>query len=111
MNPSFVALPFRDGELYTSQNINVIGLMGSDIWTFTDGTYFVFVAKGIAWINGDTPLKVGMYGCFTTGRIRAEAYTRVMIIQVLDYDGMRMFGGPVEQNGRLKYIDGCTEAN
>jgi len=110
MNPSFIGLPFTDGEVYTSPNINVIGLMGSDMWNFTDGTYFVFVAKGLAWYNGDTPLKAGMYGCFTTGRIRAESYTRVMIVQVLDYDGMRMFGGPVEQKGRLKYIDGCTDS-
>lgn len=110
MNPSFKAMPFTDGEIYTSKNINVIGLLASDMWSFTDGTYFVFVAKGIAWVNGDTPLKAGMYGCFTTGRIRAEGHSRILIIQVLDYDGMRIFGGPLEQQGRLKYIDGCTDS-
>lgn len=110
MNPSFTILPFSEGELYSSKTINIIGLLGGESWNFVEGTYFVFVAKGMAWYNSDTPIKAGMYGSFTTGRIRAEGNARVLIIQAVYHDGMRMFGGPLEQKGRLKYIDGCTDS-
>jgi len=110
MNPSFISIPFINGDLYTSESVNVYGLTSMDGMEFSDGTYFVFVTRGLVWYNSDTPLKSGMYGCFTTGHIRAEANGRAVIIQATDYDGMRMFGGPIERFGRLKYIDGCTDS-
>lgn len=110
MNPSFTPIPFTNGELYTSHDVNVFGLTSLDGMEFSEGTYFVFVSKGLVWYNSDTPLKAGMYGCFTAGHIRAEAGGRALIIQAMHYDGMRTFGGPVERFGRLKYIDGCTDS-
>ncbi len=110
MNPSFTSMAFESGERYSDGNVSVYCAVNGDNFHFTQGTYFVFVAKGVAWHNKDTPMKAGMYGCFTGGSLQTELWSKVLIIQDRKYDGMRMFGGPVEHVGRLKYIDGCTDS-
>lgn len=110
MNPSFTSFDFTNGEHYNNGNVSMRSLLGGEFFHFTDGTYFVFVAKGMAFFNSEIPLKAGWYGCFTGGHIHTEVGSKVLIIQESNYDGMRMFGGPVEHVGRLKYIDGCTDS-
>lgn len=36
--------------------------------------------------------------------------TKVMMVSRHDYEGMFMLGGPAEQKGRMRYIDGCTDS-
>lgn len=106
MNPSFIAIPFTNGQHFIDGDISVSCVTGGEYFPFIEGTYFAFVAKGLAWYNSDTPIKSGMYGCFTGGNLHTEHSAKVLIIHDARYDGMRMFGGPVERTGRLKYIDG-----
>lgn len=35
--------------------------------------------------------------------------TDVLIVSRMDYGGMFMMGGPAEDRGRMRYIDGCTD--
>ena len=32
-----------------------------------------------------------------------------MVSSAIDYKGVNIFGGPLENKGRLRYIDGCTD--
>jgi hypothetical protein len=109
MNPSFTEIKLDNGDLWKDGDISVHGLRSGHFY-FDEGTYFAFVAKGIVWHNSDTPIKKGMYGCFTSGYLQADRDAMVLIVRHRTYNGMRMFGGPVEQVGRLKYIDGCTDS-
>jgi hypothetical protein len=110
MNPSFTGMAFKSGTMFQDQDVSVRGMISDEFVEIVFGTYFLFVAKGKVWHNGETPIKSGMYACLTTGNLRADNGTKALIIQAKHYDGMRMFGGPVERIGRLKYIDGCTDS-
>ncbi|MCX4026877.1 cupin domain-containing protein [Endozoicomonas sp. SM1973] len=39
-----------------------------------------------------------------------QPFSKVVICQRLGYRGMHIMGGPIEQTGRLRYIDGCTDS-
>lgn len=108
-NPSISCLPFEGGKLYEDRNIVVHGFE-SGTFILEEGTYFVFVTKGMIWYNGDTPLKAGMYASLNVGILRTDFGSRAMLIQDKRYHGMKMFGGPLEMQGRLRYIDGCTDS-
>lgn len=108
MNPSFAAI--AQTPFYAGDNITVTILSGGEMLHFIEGTYFVVVAKGQLFYNSQVPLRTGMYGCFTTGHINLDKGAKALVIHCGKYDGMRMFGGPIEQTGRLKYIDGCTDS-
>ena len=46
-------------------------------------------------------------GCAVSIRDRD---TRIMVIQNLGFNGMYSMGGPIEDKGRLRYIDKCTDS-
>lgn len=86
-------------------------------------SYYGFVYSGAVCITTDerTPemwLTKGMYFS-TAGALEINGNGSVILIEVLhkkgiypqnNYNAMRMFGGPIEEHGRLKYIDGCTDS-
>ena len=57
-----------------------------DEYTLKPGMYFAFVGDGI--IYSDCAVAITRHG----------------------YRGFNVIGGPVEEKGRLRYIDGCTDA-
>lgn len=75
-----------------------------------EGTHFGFVYKGYAQLRcvfGEFLLSRGMYfavpaECTILGG-QGIAITRIA------YRGLFQIGGPVEDQGRLRYIDGCTD--
>jgi quercetin dioxygenase-like cupin family protein len=45
-----------------------------------------------------------------TGRATVESSSGLgMITSAFGYNGLNVFGGPIEPKGRLRYIDGCTD--
>lgn len=110
MNPSFTAYNFGAGTLYRDPANELNRLVGGDQYLIMEGTAFVFVRKGQVWHNNDVVLRAGMYGCMNYGRLFAEADSEAVVILAKGYNGMRVFGGPVESKGRLRYIDGCTDS-
>lgn len=114
-NPSFTALPLRSGTLYDyshSRYPTVIhGASGRNFFHFDDGsTYYVFVQVGEAIIDGTWPLTTGMFGSFTRGKMQVGSNSKVLIIERVGFIGLFGIGGPIEEVGRLKYIDGCTDS-
>lgn len=81
---------------------------------FTEpGACYGFVQSGEARI--DEPcfhceLVAGYW--FTTASactVRAIGDCRALVVRRLGYRGISNFGGPIEELGRLRYIDGCTD--
>jgi hypothetical protein len=110
MNPSFSSFEFRSGILYQDETTEVHGLTDPRTFYVNEGTAFVFVKRGQVWHGGDARLRRGMYGCASHGQFMVDTDTEAVAIVAKHYDGMRVFGGPVENRGRLRYIDGCTDS-
>tara|TARA_R110000868_G_scaffold219607_1_gene470735 strand:- start:38992 stop:39705 length:714 start_codon:yes stop_codon:yes gene_type:complete len=76
-----------------------------------DTAFFGFVQDGPATVtcsSGTFTLKEGMYFSFND---QASISGGRGIIMARDHArGFFMIGGPVEDKGRLKYIDGCTDS-
>lgn len=54
-------------------------------------------------------LSAGFYGSFP-GQIQVRGDAQALIISHLGYSGTTLLGGPVEAQGRLLYVDGCTNS-
>lgn len=76
-----------------------------------EGTHFIFVTQGTAtlrFLETDYLLHPGMYAA-VPGACSMESGTGIAITR-RDHHGFFHLGGPVEESGRLRYIDGCTDS-
>ena len=89
------------------------------IWAWRDarlmvhaaGTQFGFVQEGPATLeceSGTFELRSGMYFA-VSGQCRLHGGSG-LVVSRLNYHGFFHLGGPVEQRGRLRYIDGCSDS-
>lgn len=114
---------FDDSENkdYPIRYFNVIS--GSGITTEEENSYFGFVYDGEISIKNDKnevlKLKSGMFFSFTGVRKFANLIGKAIVIETINTKGIYakesfsaypIFGGPLEDKGRLKYIDGCTDS-
>jgi len=75
-------------------------------------TYFGFVYEGtstLATRAGQFHLSAGMYFSVPSGA-RVVGKGSGIAVSRPGYRGFFQIGGPIEQKGRLKYIDGCTDS-
>lgn len=82
-----------------------------------EGTHFGFVFSGTVDVhhNGRTwTLEKGMYfsvsGSATICPVKSDQPSRGIILTRYQCKGFFQIGGPVEEKGRLRYIDGCTDS-
>lgn len=77
-----------------------------------NSTHFVIVQSGELEVshNGSVyRMRTGQFGCFPgAATLRGEAHA--LLVTSLGYEGATLVGGPVEELGRLRYIDGCTSS-
>lgn len=73
-----------------------------------DGTTYVAVASGALTANGHL-LKTGMFAAIPGPAIFVAERCCAMLVTVKTYRGIFLLGGPIENGGRLRYIDGCTD--
>lgn len=114
-NKSFSAFQFKtgmladlSGSLYPTR---VHALAGNGTFVFDKkNTYYVYVFNGITYHNSAFPLLKGMYASLTDGYLQSHEDALVLIIERIGFRGMTVYGGPIEDEGRLKYIDGCTDS-
>lgn len=74
-------------------------------------TYFGYVFEGDTVIMTKDEvytLKSGMY--FSLNKRFSVAGGRGIVIEKIGEKGMNLFGGAIEEQGRLNYIDGCTDS-
>jgi quercetin dioxygenase-like cupin family protein len=75
------------------------------------GTHFGFIYSGPAVLRSSSGIfhvKMGMYFA-VPGKLSIEQGSGT-IVSRLGFRGLFHLGGPVEGQGRLRYIDGCTDS-
>lgn len=77
------------------------------------GATYGFVMQGGATVNSagsQFELSEGQWFHFPDGLIFVlEPDTRLVVTQKIGFRGVTAVGGPIEELGRLKYIDGCSD--
>ena len=78
------------------------------------GTAYGYVAEGTANIKAgcrDYTIEAGNYFSFLTdGVFAVQGECKGFVVNRLHYEGFNTVGGPIEKQGRLKYIDGCSDS-
>ncbi|MCP6761539.1 MAG: cupin domain-containing protein [Fischerella sp. CENA71] len=117
----FISVVRRDGmlaDLSTTQHPTQLygwGYTGETLNLIGKGTYFGFVVDGqtdvISYHAGFElafTLTKGMYFS-VPGAVSVRGGCGIAIAS-LNYRGMFMIGGPIEEKGRLRYMDGCSDS-
>lgn len=126
MHKAFYPIPMAHGV----EHNNLDRIFGSRVTTFAGGelrlgyhsdevlTHFIYCHDGEVVLDTDDgthsysyPMTAGMYAC-AHGKLIVDSNRRSsgFVVTKPSYKGMFMVGGPVEQIGRLRYIDGCTDS-
>lgn len=113
---SNIVLPPGTGKLHDFSGQEFPAIVSSwrdgELVLESRGTHFGFVAAGSAqlqWNRTAYPLAEGMYFSVPHSAIvRGEGIG--FVVTRLDFDGFFHLGGPIENRGRLRYIDGCTDS-
>jgi len=77
----------------------------------SDYNYLIYIIEGdLEFIcqQGKFLLKEGMYLNYSE-EFEAIASGKTLVIAQRNYKGLFSIGGPIENKGRLKYIDGCSD--
>lgn len=77
-----------------------------------NSTHFGYVLSGSARIrcdSGEFTLKPGMYFS-VPGRLEVSGDGQGIVASRLQQVGFFQIGGPIENTGRLRYIDGCSDS-
>jgi hypothetical protein len=75
------------------------------------GTHFAYAIAGTVVLrtaSGSYSLQAGMYAAFVEGELQGEGSG--LVATRLGMFGMFQLGGPIEERGRLRYIDGCSDS-
>jgi len=115
VEPGFVAIPLLDALVYLSEQIIMYGFKEDTVLNLSaDKTHFGVVLEGSIELDSRpswTTWKVTAGEYFSvvgSGRMRSQG--RGMMISAFGYQGANIMGGPIEDEGRLRYIDGCTDS-
>lgn len=79
------------------------------------GATYGFVLEGAARLSPNSSddsfkLREGQFFHFPDGlTVQLDEDSRVVVTQKVDFRGVTTVGGPIEELGRLKYIDGCSD--
>ncbi len=116
-NKSFSAFEFKTGLLFDYTD----NKFPTKLYSFRDGdefrvdsedsSFFIFQYSGYSGIYLTDRLYRLPSECYTVvneGLI--QFYGNAIVIERIGYNAPFMLGGPVEEKGRLKYIDGCTDS-
>jgi hypothetical protein len=116
LNETFLPLALRHGCLYESTSDDFPSLLSAwqkdTLELRDDGTHFGFVHEGTAILEvpaGSFLLAKGMYFA-SPSSCRVGGAGQGVVITRLGYRGVFLLGGPIESQGRLRYINGCTDS-
>lgn len=114
----FSLLDFQQDTVYRHNHGNrttsVFGFFPSaDLYLPANHTHFGFVLSGhivLRYANGRRmPLPEGYHFC-VNGAATVESYGTGIVSSAEGFAGMNQFGGPLENEGRLRYVDGCSNS-
>lgn len=75
-----------------------------------DASHYIVVHDGRAMLTQGADIRTlneGHYGLFPGKTELVAGSGAALIVSSLGYRGMPLFGGPIEDTGRLRYIDNC----
>jgi quercetin dioxygenase-like cupin family protein len=113
----FLNIELAGGHLYEHSDRNFTTLVAGftpdcQLELAAEQTHFGIVIKGeieLKYLNRIRPLIAGDFFS-VVGRAVILSTTGVgMITSACRYNGLNISGGPIEDIGRLRYIDGCTD--
>lgn len=119
MENGFELLEIKNGVIYYSSPEDtgtvVIGFTEkSYTLLYPEHTYFGFVAEGEINLEQENPerrertlYRGDFFSVVGPARIRSQG--KGMMNAVFEYRGFNLYGGPIEEKGKLSYIDGCTD--
>jgi hypothetical protein len=115
INHSFESFDFKNGMLKdlsrSAHPCRVYGIVGEqDFICDHRSSYFLFVYKGMVAVDYVYPITNNMYAMVRGKGLYSRPGTRALLIESIGYDSPFVLGGPLESQGRLKYIDGCTDS-
>src|SRR5262249_1619789 len=90
----------------------VYGWHGAALTLPSDATHYGIVTEGECVLRdryGAFRLQTGMCFVGPWGCVVESGAGRGLVISRPGYWGLRQIGGPLEMEGRLQYIDGCTD--
>ena len=100
-------------DFRSDQHPTVVSTWRASVLCLDDcGSHFGFVQSGLARMatdNGIFELREGMYFC-VPGNLEIRGCGGGFVASRIGYRGFFQVGGPVEETGRLRYIDGCTDS-
>jgi len=114
----FSLLDFQFGHLYEHNHENkttrVYGFTPETFLLLPGGhTHFGFVLSGhivLGYANGSKmPLPKGCHFCVKEVAT-VESYGTGIVSSAEGFAGMNQFGGPLENEGRFRYVDGCSNS-
>lgn len=96
---------------HDGQRCDVVGWHGSGCAFAAEATHFGFVQAGSGQLHGAAgrfPLQSGMYFALPgLGSVQGDCCG--LVVSLYGASGLFQLGGPVEERGRLHYIDGCSD--
>lgn len=99
--------------LYGFENESPAHVNNKQVSIADQGTCFGFVASGSVFLQDGRVnwcLEAGQWFSLPNGLLlNLTANSRVVVSQCLGYQGIYAMGGPIEAQGRLRYIDGCSD--
>jgi mannose-6-phosphate isomerase-like protein (cupin superfamily) len=109
----FAILPKSDGILFEDEDVTVQAFYGArggrGQFYKAEGSLFIAVTAGSPTIN-QMPMRAGMYACVPeAAAIKGDEMVRALVIDARHWDGIFAIGGPIEEQGRLAYMNGCTD--
>ncbi|MBL7998327.1 MAG: cupin domain-containing protein, partial [Candidatus Kapabacteria bacterium] len=119
MKTAFDEFPMRHGLLYDyshNQFPTKLYAYTGEPMTFhkSENTVFVYASAPTEVLVqspfGDMIPYTLLAGMYLSGSMVRILSGKGIAIERLGYSGQFMLGGPIEQKGRLKYIDGCTDS-
>jgi quercetin dioxygenase-like cupin family protein len=99
------------GDTFEDDDIRASWLTGNDagLTLPESGSTYIAVAEGIVTVRG-LILYPAMYAAVPGPEtVRPSGKTRALLVHAKHYRAMIAAGGPLEETGRLRYIDGCTD--
>lgn len=115
MNPAYSEFEFTNGLLFDYVDNEFPTRLHA--WTepsqfdTSGSTYYGYVYEGTATvISGDNAYQLSSRQFFCFHDSVSIIGGKGIVIERVGYRGMNSLGGPVEDWGRLKYIDGCTDS-
>ncbi|ERN42066.1 AraC-like ligand binding domain protein [Rubidibacter lacunae KORDI 51-2] len=106
---------FRSGQISSGNVLDDVFVQtwnGESISLDENASHFFIVLSGdlfVAYEGKEIHLTKTWYGVLP-GALRVSGNGSALIVSSLNYISIPLFGGPLEEHGRLRYVDGCTNS-